>query len=234
MQHLVGNGIQQLPVEALGQESLRGRGGTARFHRDLVHCGADDGRGHYLAFVAGGVLQKDADLLFPGGGEVVFFGEADGHPVRVPQRSDELHRRGHVARGELGPHGLGGGGGGILHDQQAGHHPVPGDHLHQMPAQARSALVRPHEGTLGGAEGAGGRHALPVFSVDHGGEAVVHPQHQQPQGQQDAQEDQQNGQAPVPRGDLFRHVRLGFNSFHACIIALLAPHDHFTGNSSQK
>ena len=175
----------------------------------------DDGGGMYLALVAGTVFEMDGHGLLPGGGEVIGPREADGHPVRVPEVPDEFVRPGLVARGELQRHRLRGGSRGVLHDQQAGHHPDPGDDLHHMPTNGPGVLVRHHDGVLGVAESAGGGHAQAILPVDHGRDAVVHPQRQRPQGQQKAQKGQQHRPPLFPGGGSLLRDRLFFDSFHS-------------------
>ena len=188
--HLVCDGVQQLPVKALCQEEIRAGDGAARLHNHPLHRGAHGGGSHHLALVAAAVLQEDMNRLFPGCGEVICPQEADGHPVRILKVGDEFVRPGHVARGELQRHRLRGGSSGVLHDQQAGHHPDPGDDLHHMPSDGLGVLVGADKSVLCVAKGAGGGHTLAVFPVDHRGESVVYPQHQCPQGQQKPQKNQ--------------------------------------------
>ena len=231
--HLLCDGVQQLPLEALGQKGIYGGGGAARFHGHPVHRGLHGGGGGDFALVAAAVLQKDAHRLLPGGGEVVLLGEAHAHPVRVLKLGDELVRRGLIAGGEGHPHGHGGGGRGVLDDQQARDHPEPGDHLHHVPAQGRAALVRQAEGLGRRAERAARGDALSVFSVYHGGEAVVDPQQEYPQGQQKAQQAQEDRPSP-PTGDGdSRHIPMHRAKFHGYIIALSCPPGHIMGKNSQ-
>ena len=232
--HMVGDRVQQLPVKALGQKEVHGGDGRAGLHGDPVHRRADQGGGLYLVHVAAAVLQLDDDGLFPGGGEVVVLGEAHAHPVRILQIGDELIRRGLVSRGEVHRHGHGRGGHGILNDQPAGHYPEPGDHLHHMPTQGGAAFVGQEEGVILLAEGGHRGHVLPVFAVDHGGDAVISPQQQHPQGQQKAQEAQQDRPASLLGGRGFLLIRLASAYFHITIIARSGLTGYPIGNSSQK
>ena len=214
-QHLLRDGVQKAPVEPFGQKGVHRGDGAARFHQDLVHCGPDAGGGNHLALVAAAVLQMDHHSLGPGGGEVVFFKKADGHPVRVLQIGDELVRRGLVARGKLQRHRIGNGGGGILHDQQTGHHPESGDYLHHVPAKGRVAFVTKPQGPFGPTKSGGRGHALTVFSMDHGGYAVIHPKQKHAQHQKQGQQAQQNRPSPATRGGDFLSIRLTRIHFHA-------------------